>query len=169
MVNRIKLGVLMVLAALVLSGCGFKLRGPSELAFKTMNLVAGDSSALTQEFKRVLRANGIAVVPDAKQAEVQLTVLGEARQRNILSFTSAGRAREVQLRYILSFQLKDAKGQFMIVPSEIALQRDITYSDDQVLAKESEEQLLYRDMQSDVVQQLMRRLSVVKANKPAEG
>ncbi|MEO8142986.1 MAG: LPS assembly lipoprotein LptE, partial [Betaproteobacteria bacterium] len=47
------------------------------------------------------------------------------------------------------------------------LTRDITFNDSDVLAKETEEQLLYRDMQSDMVQQIMRRLAVAQAPKPA--
>ncbi len=146
------------------SGCGFKLRGPSELPFKSLFLQANDSSALTQELRRVLRANGITVLTDIKAADVQLTVLNEVRQRNILSFSSTGRIREVQLRYLTSIQVLGKNGLFLMPPSEIALQRDVTYSDDQVLAKESEELLLYRDMQSDLVQQLMRRLAAIKPN-----
>jgi LPS-assembly lipoprotein len=163
-------GVLLLgLAALVVtlttvSGCGFKLRGASELPFKSLYLQANDSSALTQELRRVLRANGVSVLADNKAAEVQLTVLNEVRQRNILSFSSTGRIREVQLRYLTSVQVLGKNGLFLMPPSEIALQRDVTYSDDQVLAKESEELLLYRDMQSDVVQQLMRRLAAIKPN-----
>jgi LPS-assembly lipoprotein len=49
-----------------------------------------------------------------------------------------------------------------IPPSTITLRRDITFSDDLVLSKESEEILLWRDMQGDLVQQLMRRLAAAK-------
>lgn len=151
-------------AVSLLNACGFKLRGASELSFKSLYLQANDASALTQELRRVLRANGVAVLADSKTADVQLTVLNEVRQRTILSFSSTGRIREVQLRYLASIQVLDKNGLFLMTPSEIVLQRDVTYSDDQVLAKESEELLLYRDMQSDLVQQLMRRLAILKLN-----
>jgi outer membrane lipopolysaccharide assembly protein LptE/RlpB len=49
-----------------------------------------------------------------------------------------------------------------IPPSTITLRREITFSDDLVLSKESEEALLQRDMQGDLVQQLMRRLAAAK-------
>jgi LPS-assembly lipoprotein len=48
----------------------------------------------------------------------------------------------------------------------VQLTRDVTYNDTDVLAKENEEQLLYRDMQADMVQQLMRRLSAAQKPKP---
>ncbi|MFN7834538.1 MAG: LPS assembly lipoprotein LptE [Burkholderiaceae bacterium] len=149
-------------SALLLPGCGFKLRGQSQLPFQSVLLEANNSSTLTQELRRVLRANKITLATDVRRADALLAVTNEVRLRNVLSFTSTGRAREVQLRYIVTVQLKDRAGLFLMAPSDIALQRDITYSDDQILAKESEELLLYKDMQSDVVQQLMRRLEATK-------
>ena len=69
--------------------------------------------------------------------------------------------REYQLRYRVGFSVVDGKGREWIAPDEITLTRDISFND-QVLAKESEELLLYRDMQTDMVQQLMRRLAAVR-------
>ena len=159
-------GAMLLLASLfTLNACGFKLRGKADFSFQTMQLVAGNSSALSQELKRVLRANGITVTTDSTPSDVQLTVLGEAVQRNILTFNASGSAREIELRYILTFQLKDNAGKFLIAPSQVNVKRDITYTDDQILAKQAEEQLLITDMRSDVVQQLIRRLTVVKPNK----
>ena len=69
----------------------------------------------------------------------------------------------MQLRYRLKFRVRDAKGRDYLPQSEIRLTRDISYSGTQVLAKESEEALLYRDMQSDMVQQILRRLAAAPA------
>jgi len=56
----------------------------------------------------------------------------------------------------------DLAGNNLVAPGEIFLRRDMTYDDTEVLAKESEEALLYRDMKTDAVQQMLRRLSVAK-------
>ena len=74
---------------------------------------------------------------------------------------SSGQVREFQLRLRFSFRLRTLAGRELIPASEIALQRDISFNESAVLAKEAEEALLYRDMQSDVVQQVMRRLAAV--------
>ena len=47
------------------------------------------------------------------------------------------------------------------------LKRDISFNDAEVLAKEAEEALLYRDMQLDAVQQLVRRLQAARS-RPAK-
>ena len=65
-----------------------------------------------------------------------------------------------------SYRVHDGKGGEYVPPSVVQLQRDITYSDSEILAKEAEEQLLFRDMQSDLVQQVLRRLSGAEKPKP---
>jgi LPS-assembly lipoprotein len=42
------------------------------------------------------------------------------------------------------------------------LARDMSYNESAALAKEHEESLLYRAMQSDIVSQVMRRLAAVQ-------
>ena len=49
----------------------------------------------------------------------------------------------------------------------VELNRDLTYSDSDVLAKTQEEDLLWRDMENDLIQQLMRRLAAAKPDFPA--
>jgi LPS-assembly lipoprotein len=88
---------------------------------------------------------------------------GEAREKVILSFTSAGKVNEYRLRYRVGFRVTDPKGALVFLPtSEILLTRDMTYNDAQVIAKENEEAMLYRDMQTDMVQQILRRLAAAR-------
>ncbi len=56
----------------------------------------------------------------------------------------------------------------MIEPTDLQVQRDISFNDSQRLSKESEEVLLYRDMQTDLVQQLMRRIAAAKPYAAAQ-
>jgi len=99
------------------------------------------------------------LVGDPAEAQATLSVSSEERSKSILSFDTGGRVREFQLRYRLGFRVHDAHGREYLPQSEIRLTRDISFNDAQVLSKESEELLLYRDMQSDMVQQILRRLS----------
>ena len=97
---------------------------------------------------------------DADEEDVAMEMrVAEAREKVILSLDTAGRVREYQLRYRVGFRVHDGKGQSWIPTSEIALTRDISFNDSQIIAKENEEALLYRDMQTDMVQQMVRRLA----------
>ena len=151
------------LSAMALAACGFKLRGSRELPFATIFLSAGTNNALSAELARNIRiGTSTKVVQDRSQAAAVLDILGESREQDILSLNAQGRAREYTLRYKLSFKVSDGKGREFIPATQIAVQRDISYNESEVLAKESEEALLYRDMQTDLVQQILRRLAAVK-------
>ena len=149
-----------------MAGCGFHLRGTAEVPFQTV-YVPNATSGIALDLKRNIQAGTQAkVVDDAKQAEAILVFSDEAREKNILSLASTGRVREFQLRYRVGFRMHDGKGSDYIPQTQIALTRDITFNDSDVLAKEAEEQLLFRDMQTDMVQQIMRRLASAKKPTP---
>ena len=85
----------------------------------------------------------------------------------IVGFSSTGRPREYQLRLITGFRLVDvASGIEMIPANDLALRREITTTDTQLVAKQQEEALLYREMQTDTVQQLLRRLAAARRPVP---
>ncbi|OON60380.1 hypothetical protein B0920_15415 [Massilia sp. KIM] len=155
-----------VLAAAVLAGCGFQLRGSGgqyNMPFQSIWLSFPEASPLGTELKRNLRAgDSVRVESDASQAQALFDVLSESRGKTILSLNSLGRVREYTLSYTLVFRVRDANNRELLAPTEITLRRNIAFDESQVLAKESEEQLLYRDMQTDLVQQILRRLVAIK-------
>jgi LPS-assembly lipoprotein len=159
---RLRALALLALAALVTAGCGFQLRGQAQLPFET--LYVPGSSPLVAELKRNLAAaSKTRLVGSVDDAQAVLGFTEERRDKVILSFSVKGSVSEYRLRYRVGFRVTDAKGGQVYLPtSEILLTRDLSYADAQVLAKEAEEALLYRDMQSDMVQQILRRLVAAK-------
>jgi len=157
---------LLASAALAATGCGFQLRGQAQLPFETLYIPAG--SPLAVELKRnVAAASKTRLLDNPGDAQAVLGFTGELRDKVILSFNAAGSVSEYRLRYRVGFRVTDPKGGQVYLPeSEILLTRDVSYSDAQVLAKEAEEVLLYRDMQSDMVQQILRRLVAAKPVQP---
>ncbi|ENO89733.1 LPS assembly lipoprotein LptE [Thauera linaloolentis] len=151
------------LAGLLLTGCGFKLRGPQRLDFATVHINTSELSELGASLRRLIATSGsTTVVDDPAQADARLQILADNRGREILSLTGAGKVREYQLTQILRFQLLDKGGKALIPPTTISASREFTFDDSQVLGKEQEETLLYNDMQQDLLQQLMRRLASVQ-------
>jgi LPS-assembly lipoprotein len=153
--------VIALCAAAALAGCGFHLRGSVQLPFSSLFVSVSNASQFGHELKRALRASDVKLADNAKEAAATLSILSELRERQILSLGGQGRVREYQLRYRVAYQVTHAKG-VITPPTEIVLKRDISFNDAEVLAKESEEALLYRDMQLDAVQQLLRRLQATK-------
>ena len=58
--------------------------------------------------------------------------------------------------------MRTRDGYELIADTELVQERDISFNESAALSKEAEEQLLYRDMRSDLVQQVLRRLGAVR-------
>ena len=159
--------VFLVIALVVLSGCGFQLRGSYSLPYESIYLATGDS-VVGAGLKRQIRANGTRVAETAADAQATFLPAGEYRDAVIISLSSAGRVREKRLRYRYAYRIVDGKGRDLVPQGYVELNRDVTYSDSATLAKTQEEEVLWRDMESDLVQQLMRRLVTAKPKPPAE-
>ena len=144
-----------------LAGCGFHLRGAVQLPFPSVYVQVANTSQVGHDIKRALRASDVRVTENPKDAAATLAILSEIRERHILSLGGQGRVREYQLRYRLAYQVTNPKG-VVTPPTEIALKRDISFNDTEALAKEAEQATLYRDMELDAVQQLLRRLQATK-------
>jgi LPS-assembly lipoprotein len=150
--------VLAVIAAALLAGCGFHLRGAAPLPFETL-YIPGTTPLAVELRRNVTAASTTRIVDSPEKAQAVLGFTDEVRDKTILTFTSAGKVNEYRLRYRVGFRVTDSKSVQVFLPtSEILLTRDMSYNDAQVLAKQEEEALLFRDMQTDMVQLIMRRL-----------
>ena len=155
-------------ALLALAGCGFRLRGSQTYAFSRIAVLPQPGGQLAIELRRYLAASVhvLAENEPLTEAQVVLDILQEQREKTLVGVNASGQAREFQLRIRLRFGLRTPQGLTLIQPTDILQQRDISFNESAVLAKEAEESLLYRDMQSDIVQQLLRRLAAVKSLAP---
>ncbi len=166
--------MLAIALTVLLSACGFHLRGSNGsfmLPFATMYIGLPETSPLAIGLKRYIRAIGSTQVVDTKDgADAVLEVLSDPesnRTKSILSLNRNGRVQEYQLGYSINFRVVDKAGNQLLAPTTINLVRPITFDESQVLAKETEEAALYRDMRNDLVQQIMRRLAAIKPVLPA--
>lgn len=156
------------LLTLAMAGCGFRLRGRQSYPFQTLAILPRSGGALVTELRRSLGAGVRVLAPDAPlaQAQVVLELLQDQREKTVVGVSSSGQVREFQLRIRVRFRVRSGAGQELVPDSEIVQQRDISFNEAAVLAKEAEEALLYRDMQTDIVQQLLRRLATVQLLAP---
>ncbi len=153
-------------AVAALSGCGFKLRGVQNFAFKTLAVMPNPGGPVAVELRRSIGAavHVLSVDEPLAQAQLVLDILQEQREKIVVGVNSSGQVREYQLRIRVKFRVGTPQGKEFTPESEILLTRDISFNESVVLAKEAEEALLYRDMQTDVVQQLLRRLAMIRVD-----
>jgi LPS-assembly lipoprotein len=166
--RRRLLGLAAGLVSLGVTGCGFTLRKAPSFVFQTVRLQGNEGTEVARELRDALLANGLQVLTSAtaaptQPAQVVLTVVTDQRERVVVGQTAAGQVRELQLRTRFVFRLRTASEKDLIPDTELLLERDISFTESAVLSKASEEAMLYRDMQGDIVQQVVRRLAAVKS------
>jgi LPS-assembly lipoprotein len=155
-----------VIAALcaVLPACGFHLRGKVDLPFDTVFVDGTPYSKLTLQVKRGIEGATQTRLSDTREsAQAIVELLGDSQERIILAVSGGGRVRELQLRYRVTFRVTDPKQREWLPRNDVVILRDMTYDDSQVLAKEAEANQLFREMQADAIQQLLRRIQAIQA------
>lgn len=147
------------IAAAGLSGCGFQLRGVQRIHYRSVYVQAPDhESAFVRRLEQTLKDNQVTLGTSVREADAVLVLSQERKNRTILALSGGGRVREYRLNYALNYSLSDREGKTIYPDSLIQLTRDFTYDDNLYLAKNAEEAFLYRDLEEDAVQQIMRRL-----------
>lgn len=168
--RRVLLTASLLALAATLAGCGFHLRGSGpkpDLPFKTLYVAYPAGSAFGLSLKRAIVESGATTVVDKpNDAEAIATLIGESRDRQVLSLNSQGRVREYTLIERAVFQVKDSKGNALLPQTTSEVRRILNYDESQVLAKEQEAAMMYRDMQMDLIQQVLRRIASIKRKVP---
>jgi LPS-assembly lipoprotein len=160
--------------ALLLSGCGFHLRGAVDLpeAMARTELRGVDPHGeLATEIESVLVDAGARVVMAGESADAVLEIAGERFDRRVASVDSVGKASQYELRYVLSGVLRGAADGKPLTHSQNATAVRLLNADSaNALGTSSEEEMLRREMRRDAVRQLIRQLrtALMRVSAPAE-
>jgi len=155
-----------VLLAGALAGCGFHLRGDVSYSFTSLYVNGAAAPQFALELQRALESGGATrVVTAPAEAQALLAITSVVDDKGVLSLSGGGRVREYLLTKRVAFNVRDAEGRDWLPASELTVRRSYTYNETEVLAREAQEQRLLKEMQTDAVQQIVRRLQAAK--KPA--
>ena len=179
------LGASSLLPLASLGGCGFQLRRQHDMAFRSIQLSGFSGiSPLATELVRALEASGVTVVESTLQAtqaasaaqvpvtHVEFVALQDTRDTLVSAKTAFGQVRTMTARSILRFEVRRGDGSVLLPASDVSLARDLSYNERDALAKQDESEALTRAMQTDIVNQVMRRLAAIRPQQlptPAEG
>ena len=155
-------------SVLMLSACGFQLRGQQDYAFKRL-YVSGGSAAATARLTRMVQGGSDTVVVTSPANADAVLQLAQTRGISTLTLNTLGVVQEYALNLNMTYTLTGKDGTVLIPSSMIALNRAMTYSDQFSQAKSAESDILFADMENDAIDQLIRRLSVVRSMHPAPG
>ena len=156
----------MIGSILMMSGCGFKMRGPVILPYKTIYISGGMTQDLKLTLSRLLKSSlNTAEVTRPDTAELFLNIT-ETPAKQILTYNQAGQITGYRLVEQVKFSVTQKDGEELIPQSDIYLTRDMDFSVSTPSAAEQLEILLFTDMRQDVSAQILRRLSYLGNKKP---
>jgi len=152
--------ILPVLGALLLSGCGFQLRGevnlPPEMAHTQM-IVNNEYSTLARRVHVMLERSGVQFV-GAEQATAILEIPQNEVVTEVLTIADNARAREYRVTYTVKFRLTDADGRDLIGWQTLRQSREISFDEQQILASAREQEYLREELAETMAQLLVARL-----------
>lgn len=146
---------------LLLTACGFHLRGPSDIPFESV-FIEGNTLVISKNLRRALNTSNIQIVEKPDEAELRLELVGEENEKRILSLAAEGTVNEYELYYRVHYRTKLIGQALWSDVQTVEARRDFTYSDDRLLAKQVEEKRLNEYMHQYVINNLMRRLTALK-------
>lgn len=158
---NLSLRALLFITIVSLIGCGFHLRGTSDVSFSSI-FIQGNTLTISKNLTKSLSTNGVKVLNSAEGAELLLEMVGEEHEKRILSLAGTGTVNEFELYYRVHYRSKLAGAELWSQVQTVEARRDFTYSDANLLAKQGEEKRLNENMQQDVISNLTRRLSALK-------
>lgn len=158
---NLSLRALLFITIVSLIGCGFHLRGTSDVSFSSI-FIQGNTLTISKNLAKSLSTNGVKVLNSAEGAELLLEMVGEESEKRILSLAGTGTVNEFELYYRVHYRSKLAGAELWSQVQTVEARRDFTYSDANLLAKQGEEKRLNENMQQDVISNLTRRLSALK-------
>jgi LPS-assembly lipoprotein len=146
--------------ALTLAACGFQLRGEASTGLKSIHV---PGAGIAQEIRRTLAGSRTKVLATPEGAEAVLQILSENRDKTVDTITGAGRVYEHRLTLRVRYQMTvPGRADPVIPPTETVARRLLTYSEAAPIAKEAEEQLLFKDMQLELADRILRQVAVAK-------
>ena len=153
---------------LLLSGCGFQLRGqaqlPPELStvyVQSQQAIGAPPGAVSRKLRLLLAGNGATVTRNPAQATATITILREGSGRRVVATDRINVKRQYFLAYDASYQVTLANGQILIPPEGLSANRTLLFDENQVLGFEAAQETLVDSMAEDLAWQIVRRLQAI--------
>ena len=149
-----------LLALLMITSCGFHLRGMTEISFKTVSL-EGKELSFTKNLKKTLASNKVAIVLPTENPELRVELLSEESEKRILSLSGQGLVREFEIFYRVRYRVKTVDSETWSQENILETRRDFTYSDSNLIGKEEEERQLNESMRNEAITNLFNQIQLI--------
>jgi|OM-RGC.v1.022964289 LPS-assembly lipoprotein len=160
MMNAMHKKFITLLALLMITSCGFHLRGMTEISFKTVSL-EGKELSFTKNLKKTLASNKVAIVLPTENPELRVELLSEESEKRILSLSGQGLVREFEIFYRVRYRVKTVDSETWSQENILETRRDFTYSDSNLIGKEEEERQLNESMRNEAITNLFNQIQLI--------
>ena len=150
-----------LLILLMITSCGFHMRGMTEISFKTISL-EGKELSFTKNLKKVLNSNKVAIVLPSENPELRVELIDEESEKRILSLSGQGLVREYEIFYRVRYRIKSLDSDIWSQENILEARRDFTFSDSNLIGKEEEERQLNESMRNEAITNLFNQIQLNK-------
>jgi LPS-assembly lipoprotein len=144
---------------LMITSCGFHLRGMTEISFKTISL-EGKELSFTKNLKKTLASNNVTIILPTENPELRIELLSEESEKRILSLSGQGLVREFEIFYRVRYRIKTIDSETWSQENIIETRRDFTFSDSNLIGKEEEERQLNESMRNEAITNLFNQIQL---------
>lgn len=150
--------------ALLLSGCGFQLRGTGAFPLAELDVKARNAFGETLVQVRESLANqGVTLT---SQAPYALHLIKEQEQVRAASYNNLSRGAEQQLNLLLTYQIVD-QNNLTLVEDQVQAQRFYMHDQNNVIGSNEEAQQLRVEMRRELILQLLTQLRTLTPERLA--
>ena len=159
--NAIQKKFITLIILLMITSCGFHMRGMTEISFKTISL-EGKELSFTKNLKKILNSNKVAIVLPSENPELRVELIGEESEKRILSLSGQGLVREYEIFYRVRYRIKTTESETWSQENTLETRRDFTFSDANLIGKEEEERQLNESMRNEAISSLFNQIQLIK-------
>ena len=159
--NAIQKKIITLIILLMITSCGFHMRGMTEISFKTISL-EGKELSFTKNLKKILNSNKVAIVLPSENPELRVELIGEESEKRILSLSGQGLVREYEIFYRVRYRIKTTESETWSQENTLETRRDFTFSDANLIGKEEEERQLNESMRNEAISNLFNQIQLIK-------
>ena len=155
-------------------GCGFQLRSwDLASAYRVARIESYVDNSIERALRGAFESAGLAVVEEGEaeaEADLVLAIEREDFEQRSGMFAGDGRVAGDQLRLRVVYRATNASGESLVSSRTLLEERSFPLNRANVVGSDAEKRLLMREMREDIVERIVRTLSLVSdsAAKPID-
>jgi LPS-assembly lipoprotein len=163
---QIKKSIILALA-LLLSACGYHLRGAMELPAGVKNVyLQGGSAQLQEQFNNAMKISSVPLASSPETAGIIVRIFDEDNQRRVLSLGASGTANDFELSYRFDYELVDSKNKVLMPRQPVEIKREYYNNQLAIIAKDNEEAVILNEMYQQAVRSIVNGARVALEQSP---